>query len=152
MKVQSLTHGVPTVMNYYKWTVKRHERGTLRLLNDDIGRAISKDIEAMDKKPCDNILYRLPIAVELGNRSGQITASATRFETTDTVLDNRYLSVTLGTGNESGGLTGTINNCKVSNYSVASAQADYVLSDWTLIITSQEAEQSVKGGALPTWV
>ena len=100
----------------------------------------------------DNNVYRLPIAVELGNRKGEITTSTVRFDTADTVLDNRYLDVTLATGNESGGLTGTISHCKVTNYNVASGQADFVLSDWTLAITSQEAEEAVKGGDLPAWV
>lgn len=96
--------------------------------------------------------YRLPLAVELGNRKGEITTTTARFDTADTVLDNRYLDVTLGTGNEGGGLTGTINNCKVTNYNVKSAQADFVTSDMTLAITSQEADGSVKGGAWGPWI
>ena len=90
--------------------------------------------------------------MELGNRSGEITVTTARFDTADTVLDNRYLDVTLGTGNEGGGLTGTIANCKVGNYNVSSTQNDYVTSDMTILITSQNAEQASKGGSWPAWV
>jgi hypothetical protein len=127
--------------------------GTIQVGSNDLGTVTSINVTYDgDPQSFYGGDYRLPIAVELGNRSGQITTSTTRFDTADTVLDNRYLNVTLGTGANSGGLTGTINNCKVSNYNVASAQADYVLSDWTLLITSQDAEQSVKGGDIPAWV
>lgn len=127
--------------------------GTIQIGSNDLGvvTAINVSYDG-DPQSFYGGDYRLPLAVNLGNRSGQITTSATRFETADTVLDNRYLDVTLGTGKNSGGLTGTINNCKVTNYSVASAQNDFVLSDWTLAITSQYAQQATQGGSLPTWV
>jgi len=96
--------------------------------------------------------YRLPLAVELGNRNGQITTTSARFQTQDDILDNRYLDVVLGTGNTGGGLTGTINNCKVTNYVVRSAQNDFVTSDLTIAITSQEAEDATKGGTWPVWI
>lgn len=96
--------------------------------------------------------YRLPLAVELGNRSGEITCSSARFQTQDDILDNRYLDVTLGTGSNGGGLSGTITNCKVTNYNVRSTQNDFVTSDLTLAITSQDAEQASKGGSWPAWV
>lgn len=96
--------------------------------------------------------YRLPLAVELGNRSGQISTSSSRFQTQDDVLDNRYLDVTLAAGKNSGGLTGTISNCKVTNYNVRSSQNDFVTSDMTLAITSQEAEAATKGGTWPSWI
>ena len=96
--------------------------------------------------------YRLPLAVELGNRSGEITVTSARFETNDDILDNCYVDVVLGTGNEGGGLTGTINNCKIVDYSVTSTQNDFVTSDMRLLITSQNAEESSKGGAWPSWV
>lgn len=96
--------------------------------------------------------YRLPLAVELGNRNGQITTTSARFQTQDDILDNRYLDVVLGLGDEGGGLSGTINNCKVTNYNVRSAQNDFVTSDLTLAITSQNAEDAVKGGSWPAWV
>lgn len=96
--------------------------------------------------------YRLPLAVELGNRSGEISVTSARFATDDDCLDNTYCDVTLGTGHNGGGLTGTINNCKVTNYNVSSTQNDFVTSDMTLAITSQEAEASTKGGSWPAWV
>lgn len=96
--------------------------------------------------------YRLPLAVELGNRNGEITSTTARFDTADTVMDNRYLDVVLGAGKNSGGLTGTINNCKITNYSVKSTQNGYVLSDLRLAITSQDADDATKGGSWPAWV
>jgi len=96
--------------------------------------------------------YRLPLAVELGNRSGEITATTARFDIQDDPLDNAYVSVVFGLGKNSGGLSGTINNCKVTSYNVTSTQNDFVTSDLTLAISSQEAEQSVKGGSFPTWI
>lgn len=96
--------------------------------------------------------YRLPLAVELGNRSGEITTTTARFDEKDTVLDNNYVDVVLGTGNEGGGLSGTIQNCKVTSYRVKSAQDAFVTSDMTLAITSQEADGATKGGAWPPWV
>jgi hypothetical protein len=95
--------------------------------------------------------YRLPLAVELGNRSGEITTTTARFDEKDTVLDNRYLDVTLGTGQNGGGLTGTIKNCKVTSYNVTSTQNGFVTSDMNLVITSQEADSSVKGGTIAPW-
>jgi len=96
--------------------------------------------------------YRLPLAVELGNRSGEITTTTARFSTDDDPLDNVYLTVVLGLGNEGGGLTGTIRNCKVTTYNVTSTQNDFVTSDMALAITSQEAEDSIKGGTFPAWI
>lgn len=93
----------------------------------------------------------MPLAVELGNRSGEITTKTARFDSTDTVLDNRYLDIVLGTGNEGGGLTGTIEHCKVTSYNVASTQNDFITSDMNLAITSQNADESTKGGSWPAW-
>ena len=90
--------------------------------------------------------------MELGNRSGEITTTSARFQTADDVLDNRYLDVVLGLGQNGGGLTGTINNCKVTSYNIRSTQNDFVTSDLTLAITSQEAEDATKGGTWPAWV
>lgn len=96
--------------------------------------------------------YRLPLAVELGNRSGEITTTSARFQTQDDVLDNNYVNVVLGTGKNGGGLTGTINNCKITSYNVRSTQNDYVTSDLTLAITSQDAQAASKGGDWPAWI
>lgn len=95
--------------------------------------------------------YRLPLAVELGNRSGEITCQTARFATDDDILDNEYKTVVLGAGQEGGGLAGTITNCKVGKYNVRSTQDGFVLSDMNLIITSQEAAAATKGGAWPAW-
>jgi hypothetical protein len=96
--------------------------------------------------------YRLPLAVELGNRSGEITCTTARFSITDDVLDNNYVDVVLGTGHNSGGLSGTINNCKVTSYNVTSNQNQFVTSDMNLAITSQDAEEATKGGEWPAWI
>lgn len=127
--------------------------GSIRVGNNDLGIVTDIGINYDgDPQSFYGGDYRLPLAVELGNRSGEITTTTARFDEKDTVLDNRYLDVVLGTGNEGGGLTGTIRNCKVSNYNVTSAQNDFVTSDMTLAITSQNAEQSVKGGSWAPWV
>ena len=95
--------------------------------------------------------YRLPLAVELGNRNGQIICTSARFQTADDVLDNRYLDVVLGTGKNGGGLTGTITDCKITSYNVRSTQNDFVTSDLTMAITSQDASGASKGGEWPVW-
>lgn len=127
--------------------------GTIRIGNNDLGivtdLGVSYDGDPQSFYGGD---YRLPLAVELGNRSGEITTTTARFETDDAILDNRYLDVVLGTGNEGGGLTGTIRNCKIGNYNVTSTQNGFVTSDMSLVITSQEAEDSTKGGAWDPWV
>jgi hypothetical protein len=127
--------------------------GTIRVGNNDLGVvteiSVSYDGDPQSFYGGD---YRLPLAVELGNRHGEISCITARFDTADTVLDNRYLNVVLGTGKESGGLTGTINNCKVTNYSVKSTQNGYVTSDMKLAITSQESAGATKGGAWPSWL
>lgn len=96
--------------------------------------------------------YRLPIAVELGNRSGEITCGSARFQSSDDCLDNRYLNVVLAVGSSGGGLTGTINNCKVVKYDVKSTQDGFIVSNIQILITSQAAAASSKGGAWPVWV
>ncbi len=96
--------------------------------------------------------YRLPLAVELGNRSGEISTTSARFQTADDILDNRYLDLTLGTGKNGGGLTGTITDCKVTKYDVKSTQDGFVTSNLSMLITSQEANGASKGGVWPSWV
>jgi len=126
--------------------------GTIRVGNNDLGIvteiAVTYDGDPQSFYGGD---YRLPLAVELGNRNGEITTTTARFDTSDDILDNRYLDVVLGTGNEGGGLTGTINNCKVTNYTVNSTQNGFVTSDMRLAITSQNAEDATKGGTWPAW-
>ena len=126
--------------------------GTIKVGNNDLGIvtdiAISYDGDPQTFYGGD---YRLPLAVELGNRSGEITTTTARFDEKDTVLDNTYMDVVLGTGKEGGGLTGTIRNCKVTNYSVTSSQNGFVTSDMSLTITSQEADGATKGCPIEAW-
>lgn len=95
--------------------------------------------------------YRLPLAVQLGNRTGEITCTTARFATDDAILDDRYLDVTLATGKNGGGLTGTISDCKVTKYDVKSTQDGFVTSNMTMHITSQEASGATQGGTWPSW-
>jgi hypothetical protein len=95
--------------------------------------------------------YRLPLAIELGNRKGEITCNMARFSTSDDILDNSYVNVVLGTGKNGGGLTGTINDCKITSYNVKSSQDAFVASDIRLAITSQQASGAKKGGTWPAW-
>ena len=48
--------------------------------------------------------------------------------------------MTLAAGANGGGLTGTINNCKITQYEVKSTQDGFVTSNMTLAITSQDAD------------
>ena len=127
--------------------------GTLRVANNDLGVltdiGVSYDGDPQSFYGGD---YRLPLAVELGNRSGEITVTSARFDIFDDPLDNNYVTVVFGLGKNSGGLAGTILNCKVTNYSVTSTQNDFVTSDMTLAITSSDAEAAVRGGSWPNWV
>lgn len=96
--------------------------------------------------------YRLPLAVELGDRSGEITCSGARFAVDDAILDNKYATVTLGHGQNGGGLSGTINNCKVTSYNVKSSQNAFITSDFNLAICSQDAAAATKAGDWPAWI
>jgi len=93
--------------------------------------------------------YRYPLAIELGNRTGEVTAMSSRWTTADSILTNNYVNVTLGFGNTGGGLTGTVGPLKMTNYSVSSSQADFVTSDITLNIVSPNHIQ--KGVTPPSW-
>lgn len=93
--------------------------------------------------------YRLPLAVELGNRSGEISASSSRWTISDAMITNNYIDVILGFGNNSGGLTGSVEACKVTSYSVTSTQNDYVTSDISLTIC--DPGHISKGATPPTW-
>jgi len=93
--------------------------------------------------------YRLPLAIELGNRSGEITASSSRWEADDDMLTNNYVDVILGQGPNSGGLSGVIQGCKVTSYNVTSTQNDFVTSDITLGIC--DVKHISKGTTAPSW-
>ena len=97
--------------------------------------------------------YRLPLAVELGNQSGEITCTTARFLVdghTSGPLDNVYHTVTLASGSNSGGLTGTIEYCKVTNYNVTSTQNDFVTSDMTMIMSDPDSDPS-NSASWPAW-
>jgi len=93
--------------------------------------------------------YRLPLAVELGNRSGEISATSTRWQISDTMLTNNYVDAILGYGPNSGGLTGSIQACKVTSYNVSSTQNDFVTSD--IMLTICDPGHISKGSTAPTW-
>lgn len=89
--------------------------------------------------------YRLPLAVELGNQSGEITCTTARFKVdghTNGPLDNNYCTVTLTAGQNGGGLVATIQFCKVTAYNVTSTQNAFVTSDLTLIMCDPDSNPS----------
>jgi hypothetical protein len=93
--------------------------------------------------------YRYPLAIELGNRSGEVTGMSSRWTVEDSILTNNYVNVSLGFGNTGGGLTGTIGPLKITSYNVSSTQNDFVTSDITANIASPSHIQ--KGTTPPTW-
>lgn len=93
--------------------------------------------------------FRLPLAIELGNRTGEITATSTRWSVTDETLTKNYVDIVLGFGNCGGGLTGTIRAAKMTNYTVNSTQNDFVTSDVTFNIADPNHIQ--KGTTPPSW-
>lgn len=86
--------------------------------------------------------YRYPLALELGNQSCEISVENAEFNLENfpgdvggdaaTFLDNELVDITLEAGANGGGLTGTIKNCKVASFEVASAQEDFVKGTLTL--------------------
>tara|TARA_Y100000034_G_scaffold135536_1_gene207842 strand:- start:2747 stop:3154 length:408 start_codon:yes stop_codon:yes gene_type:complete len=94
--------------------------------------------------------YRLPLTVELGNQSGEITARTARFDEQDDPLNNTFLAVTLGAGKNSGGLAGSFARTKVTGYEVASNQQEFVLSTITLTIADPDVTIDTSS-AWPTW-
>jgi len=93
--------------------------------------------------------YRLPLAIELGNRTGEITASSSRWDHSDDMLTNNYVDVTLGFGPCDGGLKGTIQAAKVTSYTVNSTQNDFITSD--VVLNIAEPEHIDKGSVPPSW-
>lgn len=79
--------------------------------------------------------YRLPLAIELGDESIEITIESSKFDIDgdiDTFLSNNTFTLTLSQGANSGGMIGTIENCKLVGYEVVSEQAGFVLSTITV--------------------
>lgn len=86
--------------------------------------------------------YRLPLAVELGNQSGEITCTGARFAVdghNNGPLNNIYYTVALTSGQNGGGLTGSITNCKVTSYSLTSTQNGFVSSDFAMSMCDPNA-------------
>lgn len=79
--------------------------------------------------------YRLPLAIELGDESIEITIESSKFDIDtdiETFLSNNTFTLTLSQGANSGGLVGTIENCKLVTYEVVSEQAGFVLAGITI--------------------
>lgn len=79
--------------------------------------------------------YRLPLAIELGDESIEITVESSKFDIDgdiDTFLSNNTFTLTLSQGANNGGMIGTIENCKIVSYEVVSEQAGFVLSTITI--------------------
>jgi hypothetical protein len=93
--------------------------------------------------------FRLPLAIQLGNRTGEITATSSRWAITDHILTNNYVDVTLGFGDCDGGLTGTITSAKVVSYNVNSTQNDFVTSD--IVLNIADPDHLDKGSVPPSW-
>lgn len=88
--------------------------------------------------------YRLPLALELGNVSVTIRAETAKFDTYDdysSILDGSLIDITLAAGANSGGLTGTISNCKLVSYAVRSGQEEFSLAslEWRQLDASAAA-------------
>ena len=80
--------------------------------------------------------YRLPIWIKLGAKQVEITVESAKFDVDPTELDDTYVSITLATGANGGGLSGTITNCKVVSYEVKSSQDAFTVS--TLVLRQAE--------------
>lgn len=93
--------------------------------------------------------YRLPLALELGNRTGEISATSSRWMVADTMLTNNYVDIVLGFGPCDGGLKGTIQGAKLASYNVNSTQNDFVTSDITFNIA--DPNHIDKGSVNPSW-
>jgi len=76
--------------------------------------------------------HRLPMWIELGAKSVEITVESAKFDVDPAELDNEYVTLTLSAGAEGGGLTGSITNCKLVSYEVRQAQDAFVVSTMTL--------------------
>jgi len=76
--------------------------------------------------------YRLPLAIELGNVSVSARAETVKFDTYDDfadILDGACNDITLAAGANSGGLSGTLSNMVLVNYTIRSAQEEFALAN-----------------------
>lgn len=110
--------------------------GRIKLDSVEIGLAtnitVSLDGDPQELRAAD---FRLPVAIELGAKSLEITAETAKFDLDEdgaTILDNAYVDVDLEAGASGGGLVGTITNCKIVSYEVVSTQDGFVVS--TLVL------------------
>jgi len=76
--------------------------------------------------------HRLPMWIELGAKQVEITIESAKFDLDPAELDNAYVTLTLTTGVEGGGISGSITNCKVVSYEVKQAQDAFIVS--TLVL------------------
>jgi len=97
--------------------------------------------------------YRLPLAIELGNQSGEITCTTARFKVdghTAGPLNNIYYTITLAAGPNGGGLVASITDCKVTTYNVKSTQNGFVTSDMNMLMCDPNSNPS-NSGSWATW-
>lgn len=77
----------------------------------------------------------MPLAIELGDESIEITIESSKFDISGdikTFLSNNTFTLTLSQGANNGGMVGVIQNCKIVTYEVVSEQAGFVLSTITV--------------------
>ena len=135
----------------------RFSVGTIKVGNNAMG--IATDIAVSydgDPQSFYGGDYRMPMAIELGNQSGEITCSTARFlvdgHAAKTPLDNVYHTVALTAGQNGGGfLAVDITNCKVTTYNVTSTQNDFVTSDMTMIMCDTDASPTGSATSWSAW-
>lgn len=76
--------------------------------------------------------YSLPMWIELGAKSVEISVESAKFDVDPAELDNTYVTVELSVGAEGRGLVGDITNCKLVDYEVRQTQDGYIVSTMTL--------------------
>lgn len=116
-------------MASYKFGVGAIAIGTGDAIATCTGISIRIDGGPVEFRGGDN---RLPMWIELGAQSTEITIESAKFDVDPAELDNEYVTLTLTTGTEGGGLAGTITNCKVVSYEVKQSQDAFVVS--TLVL------------------
>lgn len=116
----------------YKFSV-----GTLSIGGSEVAKCMGISV-SFDGNPVEfyGADYRYPLAIELGNQSCEITVENAEFALENfpgdaggsaaTFLTNTVADITLGSGANGGGITGTIKNCKVVSFELTSVQDDFV--------------------------
>lgn len=120
-------------MAEYKFSVGAFSMGSeLTPVGVATGITVSYDGAPVEFRGGD---YRLPLAIELGDESTEISIESSKFDIDtdiDTFLSNNTFTLTLSAGANSGGLIGTLSNCKIVSYEIVSEQAGYVLASITV--------------------